>query len=367
VTTTTKILSDGRTGISLREPAQLIASLPPLLGFRPANSLVVLGVGGADGTEVRAVVRLDLPAAEHEPDVVQALMRVFEENPVRAVNIVLTGRHPSRHPPPSGPPHRRLVDLLCAAFAVLGPEVQHVAWTPEIRGGARWSCYQDTDCGGVLPDDTSTVAAAVFAVGGNVTFESREELAEQLAPDDPEAVQRRVGLLNAAVAALDPSVSPERLLAERTALVRSAIDRVRRGDVSFSDDQVVELTLALSDSRIRDACLALAAVSHATPHAERLWLELVRRTPAPQRTEPAILLTYSAYLRGEGALAGIAAANALAANPNDILAALLSRCLASGFPPNRLRGLAQSEHLDAVCPPLLLPEEVARDPKRSTP
>lgn len=367
MTTTTKILSDGRTGISLREPAQLIASLPPLLGFRPADSLVVLGLGGSDGSQVCAVVRLDLPPPEHEPDVVQTLMQVFQENPVRAVNIVLTGRHPSQPPPSSRPPHRRLVDLLYEAFAVLGLAVQHVAWTPEIRGGARWRCYQDTKCEGVLPDDTSTVAAAVFAAGGNVTFESREELAEQLAPDDPTALQHRAELLNAAVQELDPSVSPERLVAERTALVRSALERVRRGDLSFSDDQVVELALALSDTRIRNACLALAAVPHANADAHRLWLELVRRTPAPERTEPAVVLTYSAYLRGEGALAGIAAANALDANPNNTLAALFSRCLTAGVPPHRLQGLAESDHLPALCPPLLPPEEVIRGPKRSAP
>jgi hypothetical protein len=352
VTTTTKILPDGRTGISLREPAQVIASLPPLLGFRPANSLIVLGLGGADGSQVRPAVRLDLPAPEHEPDVVQTLMHVFAENPVRAVNIVVAGRHPSQPPPsPSELPHQRLVDLLWEAFAVLGPEVQHAAWAAEIRGGAPWRCYVDEDCGGVLPDDNSTVTAAVFAADGHVTFDSREELARQLAPDDEAAVRRRAELLATAVDAMDPSSSSECLRDQGLALVRSALGQLRRGDLSFSDEQVVELALALSHTVVRDACLALAVVPQASRDAERLWLELVRRTPAPERTEPAVLLAYSAYLRGEGALAGIAVANALDANPANVLAGLLSRCLNTGFPPERLRSLAQTEHLGSICPP----------------
>lgn len=351
VTTTTKILPDGRTGISLREPAEVIASLPPLLGFRPANSLIVLGLGGADGTQVRPAVRLDLPAPEHEPDVVQALMHVFEENPVRAVNIIVVGRHPSQSPASGSPPHRRLVGLLFEAFPVLGPQVHHAAWAAEIRAGAPWCCYVDQDCSGMLPDESSTVAAAVFAAGGHVTFDSREDLADQLAPDDEAAVRRRAGLVTAELDALDPSVSSKEVLEDGLAVVRAALGRVRRGDLSFSDPQVVELALALSTTAVRDACLALAVVPHASAVAERLWLELVRRTPPPERAEPAALLAFSAYLGGEGALAGIAVANAVEANPANVLAGLLSRCLTAGLPPERLRSLAESEYLDAVCPP----------------
>ncbi|GAB3001672.1 DUF4192 domain-containing protein [Amycolatopsis acidiphila] len=350
MTTTTKILADGRTGVSVREPAQLIASLPPLLGFRPADSLVVLGLGGPDGGQVCPAVRLDLPAAEHEPDIVQALMEIFADSAVRAVNIVVVGRHPSQ-PPPTTPPHRRLVELLCAAFAVLGPKVQHATWASEIRAGAPWHCYLEKDCEGVLPDENSTVTAAVFAASGHVTFDSREELADQLAPDDEAAVRRRAELMNAAVDALDPSVTAERRRDHGLALVRSALGRVRRGDLSFSDKEVVDLALALSNTAVRDACLALATVPYASRQAERLWLELVRRTPAPERTEPAVLLTYSAYLRGEGALAGIAADNALEANPANVLAGLLSRCLRTAFPPDRLTALAETDHLGALCPP----------------
>lgn len=349
MTTTTKILPDGRTSISLREPAQVIAALPPLLGFRPADSLIVLGLGGPEGSQVRPAVRLDLPAPEHEPDAVRTLMHVFTENPVRAVNIVVIGRHPAQPPPPALP-HQRLVDFLYEAFAILGPEVQHAAWAPEIRGGVPWNCYVDDDCGGVLPDDGSTVTAAVFAAGGHVTFDTREELARQLAPPDAAAVQRRAQLMAAAIQGMDPSRNEEHERTQGLAKVRVALRQVRGGNLSFSDEQIVELGLALSITAVRDACLALATHPQAGRDAERLWLELVRQTPAPERSEPAALLAYSAYLRGEGALAGIAAANALEANSANVLAGLLSRCLNSGFPPERLRGLAETDRWDALRP-----------------
>ncbi|WP_160148705.1 DUF4192 domain-containing protein [Amycolatopsis alkalitolerans] len=346
MTTTTQILPDGTPCISLRDPAQIIASVPPLLGFRPENSVVVLGLGGADGTRVRPVVRLDIPAAMHEPDAVRALQQVFDENPVKAALIVLIGHRPGQSPPSEGPPHRRFVESLCAK---LGPRVPYAVWAAEIREGARWCAYHSEESG-VLPDDTSTVTAAVFTAGGKVTFESREELAAQLAPDDVEAVARRAKLVTAAVNALDPSVSPERLLSAQLALVRSALERVRRGHLSFSDGEIVGLALALSNTGVRDACLALARVPHVSSDAERLWLELVRRMPAPERSEAAVLLSYFAYLRGEGALAGIAADNALDANPRNVLADLLSCCLVTGLPPERLHGLACTEDPDLLCP-----------------
>jgi hypothetical protein len=67
-----------------------------------------------------------------------------------------------------------------------------------------------------------------------------------------------------------------------------------------------------------------------------LWTALVRATPAPECAEPACLLAITAYLRGDGVLAGIALERAEAAHPGHVLATLLRTALLTGMPPEHL-------------------------------
>ncbi|TVT20256.1 DUF4192 domain-containing protein, partial [Amycolatopsis rhizosphaerae] len=246
------------------------------------------------------------------------------------------------HPPhPGRPPHLRLVERLTEAFAAIGRKVGHALWTNEVRGGQPWRCYDDLDCHGLLPDERETVAAAVMVSTGAVTFDSREELAAQLRPDDPAAVERCRPLLRAAMRDFEATVPTKAALEERAATVREALVRVRRPDPAFTDEEIVRLAQALADTQVRDACLTTAVPprSESSFAAERLWFELVRRTPEPERAAPATLLGYSAYQRGEGALANLAFDNALAADPGYLLAALLRRCLEHGIAPDTVRHL----------------------------
>ncbi|WP_034239994.1 DUF4192 family protein, partial [Saccharomonospora iraqiensis] len=84
--------------------------------------------------------------------------------------------------------------------------------------------------------------------------------------------------------------------------------------------------------------------------AERLWLALSRNTPAPHRARPLTLLAYSAYVRGEGVLAGMALSEALEADPEHVLAQLLSRALDHALPPDTLARLATTVDDGPLCP-----------------
>lgn len=357
---TTNFLSNGNSLVSVSDPGQLIASLPPLLGFRPADSLVVLGIGGPTGKQLGPVVRLDLPPPEKDIDVLDTLMTVFRGHVIRAVALVVVGRHGSQRPSGTELPHADLIELLHAGFGDLGPEIEHALWTPEIRAGSIWACYEDSGCRGTLPDETTTPTAAAATVAGCVTYDSREELAAQLNPPDPAAVRRTSRLLATAIDEIDPCRDPEEVLSDHASAVRAALTAVKRSEagdgrspLDISDDQVVRLALALSHTQVRDACLAMALApgEDTRRQAERLWFELVRRVPEPERTEPATLLAYSAYMRGEGALATIALDVALAANPKNALAGLLTQCLLRGIEPRKLRNLGQVEHLTELCRP----------------
>lgn len=343
MTTTTTPPQGGMT-VRIEDPAHLIAAVPHLLGFRPANSIVLLGFAGAGGKQVGPVFRLDLPAPDWEIAVSAQLAALFCASPAERPTVVIVGRAPGRPPDPGDRPHTRFVRMLAEAFRALGKPVDHAFWTPAIRAGEPWSCYDDPDCGGILPDDAATPVAAAVAAKGFVTFDSREELARLLDPDDPLAVARRERLLERRLETLGEQGEQDGC-AQSFREVRQALAQAENGPLDLSDDQVVHLALAISDARVRDACLAVAipACGEQSLQAETLWLELVRKSPAPERAEAATLLGYSAYVRGEGALARIAFENALAAAPGHTLADLLVRCLDAGMPPERVRDLGNVE------------------------
>lgn len=344
--TTTTTPPGGGITIHVEDPAQLIASVPHLLGFRPANSVVVLGCGGAAGKPVGPVLRVDLPVAECENEAAATLAALLTRHSIACATIVIVGRPPGDPPDPGNRPGSRFVRTLVRALRVLGRPVEHAFWTPEIRAGAPWACYDDPECSGVLPDDTATPLAAALASRGFVTFDSREEMARLLDPDDPVAVARRERLLEHHLETLGDWAEQESST-QAFHEAGQALAQAWAGRPDLSDEQVVRLALALSDTRVRDACLATAlpAGGEKSMRAETLWLELVRKSPAPERAEAAILLGYSAYVRGEGAFARIAFENALAAMPGHPVADLLVRCLDTGMPPERVRGLGHVEDL----------------------
>ncbi len=326
------------TTIDLRDPGDLLAATPHLLGFEPSDSVVLVGHRGEAGTHIGNIVRADLPTPGNEITLATRLVEPLLRTSVAVTVIVVGGRCPDG----TGPPADAVVTAVKDVFGKAGLPVQHALWVPAIRAGAPWRCYDDVCCAGYLPDPRSTVLAAVTTHAGLVTHSSRAAMQRQLDPVAQDVLDRRAAMLNrrAVVDALD---EPEAIRRGRVA-VRRALSRAWKGTLAPSDTEVVELALGLTLSDVRDACLATAlpvGSAHAVA-AERLWLLLTRHTPAPERAEPATLLAYSAYVRGEGALAGMALSVARAADPGHVLSQLLSQALDHGLPPETLAGLARS-------------------------
>jgi hypothetical protein len=333
---TTSTTPTGRAPVSLRDPAQLLAALPYLLGFRPGRSVVVLGHRAPAGHHLGLILRADLPRREERVHQARALAPRFTTTPHTGVTLAVVG---GRRRAGGPPPHAGFVDALADAFAEAGLPVLHALWTADIADAAPWACYRDADCGGALPDPRATVTAAAFTEDGTVAFDSREELAGLLTPRSPEAVARRAAELSRCPGFPWPE---ETRVADAAAELRAAFDRQRREEGPPTDDEAVRLACALSLPEIRDGCLAMAVPprTRTAREAERLWLTLVRELPAPERAEAATLLGYTAFLRGEGTFAGMALENALEAAPDHLLAGLLTKVLDHGMPPEDLLGLA---------------------------
>jgi hypothetical protein len=317
--------------IRLTDPSELIAAVPHLLGFHPHDSVVILTL---QGKSLGLTMRADLVAPDQAPRLAEQLLLPIARAWPTGIALVVVGGNVGAD---ADLPHRALVHALRDVLAGAGLAVMLAAWTTETKHGAPWRCYDDSLCTGTVADPATSPLAAATVAAGAVTFGSREEMVELLAAEDPVALQRRAALLDAADAEHPMSA---RLVKRRIAQLRQLHRAAAAGDVILTDRVLAEVASALCDHRVRDACLPWCLGSGAVA-AERLWLSLIRATPAPERAEPAALLALTAYLRGDGAMAGVALDAAQHACPHHSLSGLLRAALDGGLPPELVRGVAR--------------------------
>ncbi|HEY3262612.1 MAG TPA: DUF4192 domain-containing protein [Pseudonocardiaceae bacterium] len=325
----------------LRDPAEVIAALPYLLGFHPRDSVVAVTLRPGSPPTVGLVLRGDLPPPGEEHELVDQIRTPLLGSGAWLVLLVVVGGRPE--PPPA------VVSMLRGALSDAGMVVADVLWAETTAPAARWARLDRPADGGALPDATCGPLAAAAAAAGLVTHADRDELSRLVAPDDDRALRRRASLLDAAVQAaeLDHSVGGAPSVAHDLRLVLAAVTAAHDGRLPSCDAEVVRLAVALSEPLVRDHALSLC-LDDSTGAAERLWLALTRATPAPEVAQPAALAALTAYLRGDGALAGMALDRALQAWPGHRLATLADRVLRNAVPPGLLRQLLADACADAA-------------------
>lgn len=322
--------------IRLRAADDLYAAIPHLMGFHPSDSLVVLVLRD---DVVSMTMRVDLPRPRHRGLLAAQLERPLLDHGATCVILVVVCA-PSEHIPEELP-HEPLITALRNSLGGVGIEVAEAVWLPACEKGAHWLCYLDLDCHGTLPDPKVSAVAAASAHEGHVTFESRAAMAALVALDPAEARERRSALLDDLVASSEPP-DPSTELRR----VRDAVDAVDDRKGPLPDAEIVALSRALACNEVRDACLAFAVQSRARL-AERLWLELTRSCPSPERAESACLLAFFAYHRGDGGLASVALDVAEESFCGHPLARLLRAALSAAMPPEELGTLADKAVADA--------------------
>jgi len=341
----------------LRNPGELLAALPYLIGFHPRDSLLFIAFGGSSGRRIELTQRVDLPPPADAPVVCRALAaNTLRASPAGVAVVVVggdavvAGGVPFGGPPPMG----ELATAAGEALVACGVPVQSRTWAAGTAAGAAWACYDDCGCRGAVPDAGETPFAATAVAAGLVAHADRADLEKLVAPTTPARLRRRARMLTRAVDAalesghatnLDAGMvwSPHGRTDDDTApageaLVDQALADAAAGRLQLDDHRVVALALALSDLPVRDAALARCAAPEAgLDGAEHLWAALVRETPDPEAAEPAALLAACALLRGDGALAGIALDRAEQAWPGHRLTNLLRAVWAAGISPERVR------------------------------
>ncbi len=344
--------------IRLGDTGEVAAALPHLLGFRPAESLVLVVLRGPGGRRVGLTVRADLPPLGAAASLARTLaQKVVTDDPAAVLLAVVSEAPDVVVPPgfPAGPgtdgvapelPHRDVVHEVVLALDAHDVPVREALL---VRGGRWW----DYDCpyaccepgaGTPVPGGASPLAAAAVA-GGAVLAPDRAALAARIAPvEGPAAAAMAEACLQAGRehAARLRTAGHDRVGEDGTALVADAAATCRPGPgtagVRLPDARVAAVLWALTLPEVRDRALGLSLGDDAAA-AEVLWTECTRRAPVPLDGAPATLLAVSAWLRGDGATANVALDRAIAADPGARLPRLLAEGLAACVPPTELREL----------------------------
>lgn len=331
--------------VSISDPADLVASIPPLFGFTPEESLVVLGMHGPERSRrLGASLRIDLGEGPDDDAVLAAAVRdrLVPTGPDAIVVVVVSAAPPG---PDGRPPGAGLVDAITDVFAELRVPLIGATWTERIAAGAPYRCFERCDCSGTLPDPAGTRTAAETTALGRVTYGSRDEMAAALAPEPGAASRRRRQLLDDAfeAAELDRELSGPAAALRDLDAVRRAVAEVGAGG-RLAEEEVARLAVALCDPRVRDICLGFAAGCDDTVdpgQAEELWRVLVRAVPEPEVAEPATLLAFASLDHGGGATLTTALERARNADPDHRLSGLLATMLAAGQTPETARRMVE--------------------------
>lgn len=324
--------------ITLTDPRELLAALPSMLGFGPADSVIALALG-SDLKRIRKTLRADLPPPEAVADAARVIAESIGQDRPPAVLLAVVG---GGEPAEDGPPQAMLIRTLKGELAERGISVPEAYWIAKTAADAAWTCYSGC-CKGVLPDPASSLLAAELTAMGHVTFESRADLERLFTPDDQALLDLRADVIDEKVDSLRDGWPLE----DAVGAVRAALRASATGVLALGDEQIAELSIALTDPMIRDACLATAVPPDTAlaGSAARLWQALTRALPAPERADAASLAAFAAYQAGDGALAGIALDVALQADPVHVLAGLLDRALKHGMHPRQLRQLGEHDEV----------------------
>lgn len=304
----------------LRGTVELARSLPSLLGFRPRDSLVLVGtcvppagrqasgrqssaVAGAPGARtVRCAMRVDLPPRVDPQLTTELLARAATAGADEVLAVVVDG--------PPGPPsqwHAALTGVDC------GPRVVD---TLGLTGSRVWSagCNDPLCCppeGLVVPAEAPADLAAEMALHGRDVLPDRQALVDSVRPSQPPTDRQDDA---------DPAQLLRRLRARRW-------QSFTAGDWAAAGRQCREVTY-------RDAVL-MALEDLPPDESVGCALQLARAVgPADDDAGACAVLAWLAWRTGDGALARVAVERGLGSDPGHRLCGLLEQVLDAGVPPD---------------------------------
>ena len=301
----------------------LIAAAPLVLGFWPADSVVMLTSDGDRPFHART----DLPSRSDPPtaaaEVADQLLGAAQANGVRSLALVFFSDderavRPVWRAVRHGSVRRRMQ-------VVEAVRADGRRYYPMLGDRSRREI-------GVAYDVSAHPFAAQAVLHGMVVEADREAVVASVAPDP--AAQRAVEAAVTRSGLIDEG--PPLTGADRRRWgewLQRVVGRHARHGSTASDDEVARIAWVAQDLRVRDAAWTLIR----RPVAERhrvFWLDVVRRVPDALVPAPSALLGWAAWQAGHGALAWIAVDRCREVAPGYGMAAILARCLEEAVPPD---------------------------------
>ncbi len=322
--------------LSLRAPADVLAAIPYLLGFVPADSVVVLGL---KAKKITFQMRVDLPTAADVEAFSKSVTPIVARQRVTRAIVVGYGAEAAVRPAVLAMRtelRRRRIDV---------PEVLRVT------DDKYWSyvCTNPTCCDPAgMPFDLRTSPVACTAtVAGLTALPSRDDVVARLAPvHGPEAIAMRAASLQADMRLCDvvdgrsAEASVEALVAAGRAAVDMATLRFTYGGM-LDDDDVAWLGLLLVNISVRD--YAWERVGDDLAVNVDMWSYVLRRVDPDLVAAPATLLAFAAWRNGDGAIASIALERAMTADPHYGMARLLDAAFTGGLSPTEYEELMAAD------------------------
>jgi hypothetical protein len=303
------------TTLTAREPEDLLAAVPVVLGFRPSESLVMLTFGGRHSFHAR----VDLPGPDDPARSVREIARsllgpALEQHVERVVFVAYTSQPRVA---------ARLARCLVQVFTRAGMAVMDVIRAHD----GRWvsvPCRPKQREGSPRPyDDRTHPFAAQAVLDGRVTHATRDGLRAGLAPDT--TLRRRTAEAQRALPPPGPGELPWAL--------HLVMRCVAEGQAP-SDAEAARLLRSVALVDIRDAAL-FAVCAHTAVEHLALWSAMLRRAPDPQVPDTAALTAFCAWRSGHGALAWCALDRCFEIDPDHVLGLALAECLLRAVPPSR--------------------------------
>jgi len=316
--------SEPPLSLTARTPEDLLAIVPVVLGFVPAESVVMLTFGAQRPFHAR----IDLPEAPTHAlalwdELAAALLEPAVRHRADRIVVVLYTGDAGR----AEAAWRRIRRLAgqhdLTVLEVL--RVGHGRYHP-MRGGSAAVREQG------VPFDIGDHRFLVEAVvSGRVTHASRADLAATLVPD-PEAVDRVAAHLRDLEPWQPVAPPPAAVLLAEGSWARDLVLAHALAGTDPTDEEVARLVRSMAALRVRDAAWSVIGREHGRAHRE-LWTRLLRRTP-PSWTPPvATLLAFAAWQSGDGALAWCALDRCAEVDPDYSLAGLVSQVLSAAIAP----------------------------------
>ncbi len=327
-------------------PGDLVTLIPYLLGYHPAESLVVAVLAGR---RIQMCARLDLADVTH-PEVLRAAVANLTRSEQSAALILIAYSS-----------DRQLsCSVLDRAAAELSDRDDAVVLEALYADGRRWwsrscgdgCCPADgTPYGG---SDSSVAAEAVFA--GLCVASGREAIAASVAgPPSADWTRLRARLTALADASASAALSRSDLGDARLTeigvsgrqrmmqqLVRRATGPVSRPSGSSElpdEDTALLLALLARDVAVRDAAWALISPREADSHIA-LWSRVVSCCVPELASGPLCLLGVAAWIGGNGTLQMCCVDRAQQLDPGYSMAELLSELNRRAVPPELWNDIA---------------------------